>query len=76
MSSTSGIDRSSFTSYSGSIDPDNYSEQKNAKYILIDLVHFTRSAKVDSLQIDRSTKDRSIDPVPRKESQIDFFGFV
>ncbi|KAG5409723.1 hypothetical protein IGI04_006042 [Brassica rapa subsp. trilocularis] len=66
MSSTSGIERSSFTSYSGSIDPDHYSEQKNAKYILIDLVHFTRSAKVDSLQIDRSVRiDRSI-PCPGK----------
>ena len=28
--------------------------KKNAEHILIDLVHFTRSAKVDFIQIDRS----------------------
>ena len=61
MSSTSGIDRSRFTSYSGSLDPDNYSEQKKTRNIYwstwsisLDRRRSIPYRSTDPLRIDRS----------------------
>lgn len=58
----------------GWLDPDHYAEQKNAEHILIDLVHFTRSAKIDFIQIDRSRIiDRSISCPGKYSKSISWF---
>ena len=61
MSSTRGIDRSHFTSYSGSIDPDHYSEQKKREIYTDRPGPFHSIGEGRFTQIDRSVRiDRSI----------------
>ena len=61
LSSTRGIDRSHFTSYSGSIDPDHYSEQKKREIYTDRPGPFHSIGEGRFTQIDRSVRiDRSI----------------
>ena len=61
MSSTRGIERSHFTSYSGSIDPDHYSEQKKREIYTDWPGPFHSIGEGRFTQIDRSVRiDRSI----------------
>ena len=61
MSSTRGIDRSHFTRYSGSIDPDHYSEQKKREIYTDRPGPFHSIGEGRFTQIDRSVRiDRSI----------------